>query len=173
MPSVIKKTNSGVRRLTFIALLGAVSGALQIAEGFYPGIIPLPGGRLGLANILSLAALQLFGVPSALGVAVLKSLLALMFGGNVSAFLYSLTGGLFSALMMWAGARLKGISCVGLGVIGAFSNNLAQTAVGALLLTNPYVLSYLWILGPVSVVTGVFTGVCTQFLLNKLKGWSS
>ena len=56
------------RELTLCAVLAALALALSYMESFFPLalIVPLPGVKLGLANIVTLYALYAIGFPSAL-----------------------------------------------------------------------------------------------------------
>ena len=138
-------------------------------EGYIPSAFPLPGGRLGLSNVVTMVILKIFGLKYAVAVAVAKSLLAMLISGKVSALPYSLAGGIISvAAMALAGRYIKNAGGMGTGIIGAWSNNIAQTAVGAVIMSNIHIISYIWILGPVSVVTGAFTGLVSEFIVRKL-----
>ena len=85
-----------VKRLTLCALLAALALGLSYVEGYFPLtlLIPLPGVKLGLANIVTLFALLQLGAPAAFAVLLVRCLLGAMFAGNVSALLFSLLGGL-------------------------------------------------------------------------------
>ena len=72
-------------------------------------------------------------------------------------------------MMKLADKYIRGISSTGCGIIGAWSNNIAQTAVGAFVMSNIHILSYIWVLGPVSVVTGAFTGLLAEYIGRKIK----
>lgn len=158
------------RKLILIAVIGALSGALAAAESMI-AIDILPGGRIGLANIALIITVELYGFRETAAVSLLKSILALLITGSVTGFAYSVCGGLAAAFVMSVVRKIKGISAAGIGVSGAFANNLVQTAVAAIVMTNPYIFYYIGILGPVSVVTGVFTGItakmCVKYINKK------
>lgn len=158
--------------LTFSAMFAALGACVQAIEGYIPSPFPLPGGRLGLSNVVTMVVLKIFGLKYALAVAAAKSLLAVLISGKVTAFLYSLAGGLISVVAMkLADKYIKGLGGAGCGIIGAWSNNIAQTAVGAILMSNIHIMSYIWILGPVSVITGAFTGLLSDYIGRKFVRW--
>ncbi len=135
-----------------------------------PTTLPLPGGKLGLSNVVIMFVLFFYGGKDAFFVAVLKSLVALLISGSVTALPYSLVGGVCAVFSMNMARRyIKGIGYAGCGIIGAFSNNIAQTLVGAVIMSNVYVVSYIFVLGPVSVVTGTFTGILSGYVFEKFK----
>ena len=81
-----------------IAMLGILAG-LGLVAFMLESLIPLPflpGAKLGFANIFSLFALLLYGLPEALIVGIVRTVLGSLFAGNVSMLLYSLTAGLVS-----------------------------------------------------------------------------
>ena len=62
------------RELTLCAVLAALALALSYMESFFPLalIVPLPGVKLGLANIVTLYALYALGFPSALAILLVR-----------------------------------------------------------------------------------------------------
>ena len=168
----LKLTQSvtNLRKITLSSVFAALGGCIGAVEGYIPTAFPLPGGRLGLSNVVTMVILRLFGVKYALAVTAVKSLLTMLMSGKPSGLLYSLAGGIISVIMMkLADKYIRGISGVGCGIIGAWSNNIAQTAVGAAVMSNIHILSYIWVLGPVSVVTGAFTGFLAEYIGRKMK----
>lgn len=158
--------------ITFSAVFAALGACIQMIENYIPYPFPLPGGKLGLSNVVTMVVLKLFGVKYALVVAILKSLLTILLAGRITGFVYSLAGGISAVIAMhFADKYIKGIGGAGCGILGAWANNIAQTAVGAFLMTNIHIMTYAWVLGPVSVVTGAFTGILSDFVGGKFAGW--
>lgn len=157
------------RKLILIAVTGTLSGALAVAENMIATGI-LPGGRIGLANIALVITALMYNFKETAAVSVLKSTLALLITGSVTGFVYSICGGIAAALTMNALKKLKGVSAVGMGVSGAFANNLIQTAVAAVVMANSGIFYYMSILGPVSVVTGIFTGYAAKMCVKYIPG---
>ena len=126
--------NSGKKRFTAkkIAMLGILAG-LSLAAFLLESIIPipfLPGAKLGFANIFSLFALLLYGLPEALAVVIVRTLLGSLFAGNVSAILYSMTAGILSTcvsrLLL---CLLPHISFFCVSIAGAVVHNIVQLLV--------------------------------------------
>lgn len=158
--------------ITFSALFAAFGAGIQVVEQLIPSPFPLPGGRLGLSNVVNMVVLNTFGLKYALAVTTVKSLLAVLISGRVSSLLYSVSGGVVSVILMQISKKyIKGIGGSGCGIIGAWSNNIVQTAVGAIIMSNIHIMSYIWVLGPVSVVTGAFTGILAEYIGRKLTKW--
>lgn len=167
------------RKLCVLSLLTAAGAAIQATEALLPILPSIPGGKLGAANIVTAAALYLYGAPAALTVAVLRAALGSLFGG-LSTLPYSLTGAVVSMAGMAAAVKLgRGkLSPVGVCVIGAALHNTGQVAAAFVLLQTGALLPYWAALLILSVVTGTATGLCTRQAVKRLQtgghdGWES
>ena len=117
-----------VRRLTRCAVLTALALAISVCEGLVPLsiLIPLPGLRLGLANLVTVYALCRLSGREALGILVARCLLGAVVGGNLTALAFSLTGGLLALGTMWVLLRVPGLSLFGVCIAGAAAHNTGQ-----------------------------------------------
>ncbi len=159
-------------KLILIAVMTAVGVALQVFEAQLPIPVSLPGGKIGLANIVGLVLIPTLGGGIALAVSVLRALLgSLMFGGFTGG-LYSVGGAVLSACAMILAYKLwyPRVTLIGIGVIGAAAHNTAQVTVAAVLLGNAGVLSYLPILIIIAVASGSFTGFTAE-LIGRRRFW--
>ena len=107
------------KQLARCAVLAALALALSYVEGMFPLPVPLPGFRLGLANIVTVFALYALGAADALAVLLVRVLLGAMFAGNASALLFSLFGGLAALGVMALLSRFRRLSVYGVSVGGA------------------------------------------------------
>jgi heptaprenyl diphosphate synthase len=130
------------QRICKIALLVAFACVLQIAESLIPH--PIPGLRLGLANMLTLTAMVVLGFRYALEVAVLRTVLSAFIMGTFMSptFILSFSGAVLSTLIMGFFYWLSGInhrfrlSIIGISIVGAFCHNLVQLYLAYLLLVK-------------------------------------
>lgn len=159
------------KRLTLCAVLTALALGLSWVERFLPLqlAVPLPGVKLGLANIVTLTALWFFGPRTALTVLVLRCLLGSVFSGGVTALAFSLTGGLLALLTMVLARRLPGLSVYGVSVLGAAAHNVGQILAAAAVLRSWYVAAYLPFLLLVSAVTGLLIGAVSAGTFRALR----
>ena len=159
------------KTLTTCAVLAALALALSYMESFFPLalVIPLPGVKLGLANIVTVYALYALGAPSALAVLVVRCLLGSLFAGNASALIFSLLGGLCAMLVMIALHALPRLSVYGVSVGGAAAHNAGQVAAAMLTLGSAVPLVYLPFLLVVSVFTGALTGFVASLLFRAMR----
>ena len=86
------------RRMVLLSLFVAIASILHIVESWLPLPFPIPGVKLGLANVVSILAIAFFGWREAMLVAVLRVMIGSLFGGSVfgPAFAMSMGGALFS-----------------------------------------------------------------------------
>ena len=154
------------RQLTLCALLAAVALALSYVEGMLPLPVPLPGFKLGLANVVTLFALYTLGAPSALSILLVRVLLGAMFAGNASALMYSLLGGFSAMGTMIALSRSEKLSVYGVSIGGAAAHNCGQVAAAMLTLGNAAPAAYL----PVLLIVALFSGALTGFVCSLLLG---
>ena len=147
------------RELTLCAVLAALALALSYMESFFPLalIVPLPGVKLGLANIVTLYALYAIGFPSALAILLVRCTLGALFAGNASALL---------VMALLSGA--KKLSIFGVSIAGAAAHNCGQVCAALITLGSTAPLYYLPFLLLVSLFTGALSGLITAFLFRAM-----
>ena len=158
------------KKLVFMALLTAISLGIWVVEAQIPAPVPVPGVKLGLANIITLAAMALLGRKEAACVLGLRIVLGSLFAGSFSAILFSLTGG----LLAW------GIMALTLGlfeekqlwivsVFCALCHNAGQLLAAVAVTKTPSLLWYGPALLASGIVTGAFTGLAAVYLVKAVK----
>jgi len=88
------------RKLSLLSLLLALALALSFIERAMPLPMAVPGIKLGLANVITLLTIIIFGFREAVLIIIGRTFLGALFGGGFSAFLFSLAGGLLSTIVM-------------------------------------------------------------------------
>ncbi len=166
-----KKTASKTRMLVFISVLVAQGMILSFIESMLPIPFIAPGAKLGLANIITLAAIYLLTFKQATAVVLLRVVLTAATFGSLSSFLYSLAGGILSLLVMAAILKVfKGeISLMGVSVAGAVAHNIGQVIVATIIIHNLLIFTILPILLIVAVPTGIFVGIVAKILIDYLE----
>lgn len=158
------------RELTLCAVLTAMALALSYAESFFPLslAIPLPGIKLGLANIVTLFALYALGPGQAFMILLARCLLGAVFAGNMSALIFSVLGGVTAMAVMILLSRCGRLSIYGVSVGGAAAHSCGQVAAAVLTLGNTAPIYYLPVLLGVSLFTGALTGLIAACLFRAL-----
>ncbi len=153
-----------------MALLTAISLGIWVIEAQIPAPIPVPGVKLGLASVVTLAAMALLGRREALAVLVVRVLLACLFAGSVSAILFSLTGGLLSwaVMALTIGLFEEKLRWV-VSVFGAVGHNAGQLLAAVAVTKTPALIAYAPALLISAIVTGVFTGVAAMYLIRAVR----
>lgn len=158
------------KKLASCAVLTALALGLSTLESLFPVsvLVPLPGIKLGLANIVTVFALYRLGDIPALAILIARCLLGAMFAGNASALLFSLMGGVLAMLTMIVLRRVRGLSVYGVSIAGAAAHNIGQICAAMVVLGGTAVLGYLPALLGVSLVTGALTGFVTSLLFRAM-----
>jgi len=157
-----------------VGMLVALGLVLQIIEGTIPPVLPLPGAKLGLANLATVAALVFLGPWEALAVNILRCLLGGLLRGSFVGLAISTTAGTAATLVMMALYRLPArfLSLTGVSIAGAVTHNAAQLGVAMLLVGFPGLRYYLPYLLLLALPTGFLIGVTAHRLCTALGGAS-
>ena len=157
-----------LRNLIITALLAAIALVFNIFEASIP--MPLPGIKLGAANVFSLVALVLLGVKEAFAVTLIRVFLAWVMTGNWFAFVCSLAGGLLAvAVMSFIYSKYRDdFSLPWISVAGAWAFNIAQVSVAALMVNDVRVLFYMLPLLAAGTAAGWAVGWLALLLCKRV-----
>ena len=151
-----------------IGVLAAFALVLSYIETFIPLPVPVPGVKLGLANIVVLVALETLDVKSAALIALIKVLAAGFLFGNPVMMLYSLGGTLLAFVSMAALSRIHGLSVALVSIVGAVLHNVGQLGVASVILGTPAVWASLPLLVIAAGITGALSGAAARYALDSL-----
>ena len=158
-----------IRKLTTLALYTTLALIIYTIESAIPPLVPIPGIKMGLANIITLVTLYLYSPKDTFFILITRIALSCLLFGQAMSLLYSLAGGICCFLAMVLAFRLlRGHFLFLIGIIGALFHNMGQLLVAYLLTAVPGVLVYLPFLVLSGIVTGFFTGWCAHFTLRYL-----
>ena len=157
------------KKLALMAVLTAIALTVFVIESQIPPIVPIPGVKLGLANMITLVAMLVLGRKEAGAILAVRILMGSMFAGGVSGFLFSLAGGTLAYLVMML---LVGIFPEKLlwvvSVFGAIAHNIGQLAVAVWVSGTPSIIVYGPALMASGIITGAFTGIGAYYLVKAL-----
>lgn len=157
------------KRLMTITMLLTMSILLQLLE---PGLpLPVPGVKLGLANIMGLITLFLFTPKDMLSVNLLRVLLASLLRGTLfgTAFWLSLSGVCLSTVMVILLKKYTPMSIIGLSVASSVFHCLGQILAVSVIWDSIFMITYLPVMWLLSVPTGVLTGTISKQVLIRMK----
>ena len=156
------------RRLAELAVLTAVALIIFIIELQIPNPFPIPGIKLGLANIITVYAVYKFSAKEVAMIVVSRVFLGSVFGGNISALPYSMSGALLCLIGMLLIKKAVPIKFIWLSsILGAILHNTGQMAAAVLMTGTLTVLSYYPFLIVSGCIAGAFTGICAQLLIKR------
>lgn len=158
------------KKLTVMALLSAIALTIFTLEAQIPPLVPVPGIKLGLSNIVTVFAVFALGPWEAAGILFVRIFLGAVFAGNFSTILYSAAGGLL-AILATIGLRrfLREGQIWVAGCLGAVAHSLGQMGMAVVISGTPSIAMYLPVMIVCSIITGLFTGLCAGFLVKRGK----
>ena len=161
---------STAKKISYIAILTTLALVISVAENFIPlAFIPIPGVKLGLANIVTLFALCFLGFKESFTVLILRTFLSGMFSGNITAFFFSLVGGACALCIMYLLLKSNKFSLAGVSIAGAAIHGIGQIFVACIMLNTISVIFYLPFLLFCALFTGAITGTISHFLFLHIK----
>ena len=158
-----------VKRIGELALLTALALIIFVVELQLPSLTPIPGIKLGLANIVTVFAVYRYRAGEAALVLLARIILGSLFSGNMMAIMYSLAGGALCLLVMLLLKKVIPVKHMWLcSVFGAVLHNTGQVAVACAVTGTVWIVWYLPVLVLSGCVAGAFTGLCAQLVVSRL-----
>ncbi|MBR1797052.1 MAG: Gx transporter family protein [Clostridiales bacterium] len=164
MPSRVK---TPTEKLAVTSMMIALSFAFGFLENLIPLSVGIPGVKLGLANIPVMITLYMFGTVYAIPVLIVRIVLAAATFGNASSFVFSLTGGILSFIVMCILKR-TGFSITGVSMGGAVTHNMGQLAAAAIVTGTNGLIYYLPVLLISGLVAGAINGMLTGAIISRI-----
>ena len=156
------------KKLVQLSLLTAIALSIFIVELQIPNPLPLPGIKLGLANIVTLYVIYKYRAKEALLVLMARIILGSVFSGNLMAIMYSLVGGICCFIIMTILHDKVGEKYIFIvSMLGACAHNIGQIIIAIFITKTLAIMMYLpWLLLS-AMITGLFIGLCTQYLFKS------
>lgn len=157
------------KKIAVLGVLTALSLIAFLIENLFPPLF-IPGAKLGLANAFSFTALIIYSPVEAFIIVGVRTVLSAIFAGNISAVMYSFTGGVaamgVSSILIYL--VCPKISILSASVAAAVAHNLTQNAVFALVSGTALAFSYSPYLALIGILSGAFIGAAVTLLIKKL-----
>lgn len=157
------------KKIATYGLLIALAFILSYIETLFPMPVPVPGIKLGLANLVVLTALYSMGVKEAFVLSMIRIVLVGFTFGSPATMLYSLAGGLLSWFLMSVFKQSKLFSLVGVSIIGGISHNIGQIVMAMFIVENMNLVYYLPFLLISGVATGTVIGILGAMIVKRIK----
>lgn len=167
VPLYFMKTN----KVATYGLLVALAFILSYVETLIPVPVPVPGVKLGLANLVVVTALYTMGDREAFSLSVVRIILVAMTFGNLSTMLFSMAGGILSCIAMIFVKRTDRFGLPGVSLTGGIMHNVGQILVAMFIVHNVRMIYYLPFLLISGVVTGIAIGVVAGLIIRHLSAY--
>lgn len=161
----MKKT----KKTTVMAFSVALAMILSYVESQIPSLIPVPGVKMGLANIVVVFTLYKLGGKQAIVISLIRVfLLALMFGSLVS-MVYSIAGAVLSLISMFILKKLDMFSTVAVSVVGGVMHNVGQIVMACIILSTDLIRYYLPFLMISGILSGIVIGLVAATIIKRIE----
>ncbi len=162
------KQRINTHTISAYGILIALALVFSYLESQIPTFFPIPGMKLGLTNIVVLLALYKIGNTGAMAINVLRIILVSLLFGGPSAFMYSLAGGMLSAVVMILLKKTKLFRMVTVSIAGGVAHNIGQILVAMFAMNTVSIVWYLAVLWVSGMVSGALIGLLGAELVRRL-----
>ena len=155
-----------------VALYGvliALAFVFSYVEVLLPFTFIIPGMKVGLANLVVVAALYLLGTRTAFCVSVIRIVLVGFTFGNLSTMMFSLSGGILSFAVMAACKNKNLFHVEGVSMAGGVAHNVGQLLVAAAVIESAALFYYVPVLLVFGLVTGGMIGLVAKQLIKRIR----
>ncbi len=158
------------RKLSLMAMLTAVSLIVFVIEAQIPPPVPVPGVKLGIANMITLVAMLVLGRKEAGAILLVRIIMGSVFAGGVSALLFSIAGGILAYAVMCLTLKLFPEKMLwAVSILGAIAHNAGQLALAIAITKTAGLLVYAPVLIASAIISGAFTGLGAMYLAKALR----
>ena len=161
------------KRIALCGLLTALALALSLAERLIPiaWVIPIPGIKLGLANVVTMFALLFLSPKEAYAILFCRVMLASLFAGSITQLLFSMFGGMLALTTTWIFLHKRDIwfSFYGISAASAAMHNVGQILAAMLVMKTTSVIAYLPLLLISAIPMGFLTGAILEVLCKHMR----
>lgn len=149
----------------------ALAFVLSFIETLIPISLGIPGVKLGLANLVTLAGLFTVGISGTVVISLLRIILAGLTFGNMFSMLYSLGGWALSMLLMVIARKKNWFGISGISILGGVGHNIGQICVAALVVQQAGVFFYLPFLLLAGTGAGLVIGILGSTIIERIRNF--
>ncbi|HBG32927.1 MAG TPA: heptaprenyl diphosphate synthase [Acholeplasmataceae bacterium] len=160
------------RKMTLLANFLAIAIVLNIIESAIP-IIPVPGAKLGFANVVTLIIIYVYSFKDGFALTILRVLLVALLSGKLLGpiFYMSMSGAVIATLAMGLFQKLNYFGIIGVSILGSIFHCIGQIAAGIFVIGSIAVIAYLPVMLFLSIPAGVLTGIIAKRFLVIWQTW--
>ena len=154
------KGHNPAEKVALYGILIALAFIFSYVEALIPLPVPVPGMKLGLANLVNVVGLYTVGAAGTIAVGLIRIVMVGFTFSNPGSMLYALSGGILSLAAMALAKKMDWFDKTGVSILGGVCHNIGQLSMAAWITGTASVFSYL----PVLLVAGVITGAVIGLL---------
>ena len=157
------------QKMVLLANLLAIAIVLNIIESLYIRISPVPGSKIGFANIVTLIVIYLYGAKEATVLTILRIfLVSVLIGTFLSPTFYlGLGGAALSIVTMIILKKIDYFSIMTVSVLGSVAHAIGQILIGIPVLGSSTIIYWLPVMLLISIPAGLLTGaIANKFLVT-------
>ncbi|RHS87856.1 MULTISPECIES: Gx transporter family protein [unclassified Clostridium] len=154
------KGHNPAEKVALYGILIALAFIFSYVEALIPLPVPVPGMKLGLANLVNVVGIYTVGAAGTIAVGLIRIVMVGFTFSNPGSMLYALSGGVLSLAAMALAKKMDWFDKTGVSILGGVCHNIGQLSMAAWITGTASVFSYL----PVLLVAGVITGAVIGLL---------
>lgn len=168
--SQAKSSRAGdrVKMLAFSGMFAALALIFSYVEALIPIPVPVPGVKLGVANLVIIIALYRMGFRRALSINCVRIALSGLLFSGIFGMIYSFAGGILSLIVMQLLKRTGLFSMVGVSMAGGVAHNLGQLVAACIVVSTPSLMSYFSVLLFTGLIGGILIGILAYTVEKRL-----
>ena len=151
--------NSSTKKFVYVTLLAAMAISINVLESTFIPAMPF-GIRFGLANIIALITIEMFGVKEMLIVNTMRVVIGSLLRGTIfgSTFWISLTGVFISSLVIIICKKLLKLPIISTSMLSAIGHSVGQVLMVSFIYTQVSMVAIIPYLLMSAIPTGILTG---------------
>ena len=160
------RKNNSAKKIATVSVLITVAFVLSWIEMILSITTPIPGIKIGLANLAIFFTMYYCGSKDAFLVLIGRLVLNAILFGNVNSLIYSVAGGLLSFLIMLIFKKLFPKHIVYISIAGGVFHNIGQLLAASIVM-NTFLSWYMPYLIIGGILAGLFNGIVCSRLLKS------
>lgn len=167
-PRMHMREKRTARTVALYGMLIALAFIFSYVEALIPIPVPIPGVKLGLANLVNMVGLYTVGAAGTAMVSLVRIVLVGFTFSNTFSMLYSLAGGAASLAVMIIARKTGWFGQVGVSILGGIFHNAGQLTIAAFVTHTAGVFAYFPVLLAAGVITGAVIGMLGGMVVERI-----
>ena len=161
--------NQSIRKMVYLTMLSAMAIAIHLFESAYLTFMPF-GIRFGLANIIAIVTLELFGIKEMILINIMRVMIGSLLRGTLfgSTFWISVGGVVLSCFMLVLSRKILKLPLYSTSMLSAIGHSVGQVLIVMMIYKQIGMLTIVPLLLISAIPTGILTGMVAVEALKHL-----